>query len=315
MNDKFDVHADMSELIRAKEAAAKSAVTNGARRAWDAYGASMSRPYPRGMSVSDTSFPSSRGESARIPVRIYRPPGVSNQNSCVLYLHGGAFVMGSLDSGDAIAWGIADQVGATVISVDYRLAPEHPFPAGIDDCYSVLSYVAANGGNIGIDARRIGVWGDSAGGNFAAALCLTARDRGGPAIVAQALNYPCLTDELIAPSYETYATSPGLSAATIDNAWTQYLVGDRPTRNPYAAPLKATDLARLPPAHIHVAEIDPLADDGREYAERLKAAGNVVELRCAQRMIHGFLRARFFGPDAAAEFARPCAFLKRYLEP
>ena len=140
-----------------------------------------------------------------------------------------------------------------------------------------------------------------------------ARDRGGPTIVAQALNYPCLTDELLAQSYEIYATSPGLSAETMDNAWTQYLVGDRPTRNPYAAPLKATDFARLPPAHVHVAEIDPLADDGREYARRLKAAGNVVEFRCAERMIHGFLRARFFGPDAAAEFARPCAFLKRSL--
>src|SRR5215469_863507 len=152
MNDKFDVHPDMSELILAKEAAAKSAATNGARLAWNAYGASMSRPYPSGMSVSDKNFPSSRDESARIPVRIYRPPGVSKQNSCVLYLHGGAFIMGSLDSGDAIAWGIADQVRATVISVDYRLAPEHPFPAGIDDCYSVLSYVAANGANIDVDA-------------------------------------------------------------------------------------------------------------------------------------------------------------------
>ena len=313
MNDKFDVHPDMRELIRAKEAAAKSAATEGARLAWDAYGASMRRPYPRGMSVSDASFPSSCGESPRIPVRIYRPAGVSKQNSCVLYLHGGAFIKGSLNSGDAIAWGIADQVKAIVISIDYRLAPEHPFPAGIDDCYSVLSYVAANARDIDIDARRVAVWGDSAGGNFSAALCLMARDRGGPAIVAQALNYPCLTDELVAPSYKTYATSPGLRTETMEIAWDQYLGGNRPTRNPYAAPLKATDLTRLPPAHIHVAEIDPLADDGREYAERLKAAGNVVEFRSSRRMIHGFLRARFFGADAAAEFARPCAFLKRYL--
>jgi acetyl esterase len=281
MNDKFDVHPDMSELILAKEAAAKSAATSGARSAWDAYGASMSRPYPSGMSVSDTSFPSSNDEPIRIPVRIYHPTGVSDQNSCVLYLHGGAFIMGSLDSGDAIAWGIADQVKAIVISVDYRLAPEHPFPAGIDDCYSVLSYVAANGRDIEVDARRIGVWGDSAGGNFAAALCMMARDRGGPAIVAQALNYPCLTDELVAQSYKTYATSPGLRTETIEGAWTQYLVGDRPTRNPYAAPLKATDLARLPPAHIHVAEIDPLADDGREYAERLKGMSSSFAVHSA----------------------------------
>src|SRR5215469_9764932 len=152
MNDKFDVHPDMVELIAAKEAAAKRAATSGARSAWDVYGASMSRPYPNGMSVSDTSFPSAHDRSRRIPVRIYRPSGVSKQNPCVLYHHGGAFIMGSLESGDAIAWGIADQVGAIVISVDYRLAPEHPFPAGIDDCYSVLSYVAANGANIDVDA-------------------------------------------------------------------------------------------------------------------------------------------------------------------
>jgi acetyl esterase len=246
-------------------------------------------------------------------VRIYRPAGVADPAPCVLYLHGGAFIKGSLESGDVVAWGVADQAKAIVVSVDYRLAPEHPFPAGLEDCYAALSHVAARGRDLGIDPRRIAVWGDSAGGNLAAALCLVTRDRGGPAIVAQALNYPCLTDELTAASYRIYAASPGLATAAMESAWDQYLAGDRPTRNPYAAPLKAKDLGRLPPAHIHVAEIDPLADDGRAYAARLGAAGGVVELRSAKRMIHGFLRARFDGPDAAAEFAEPCAFLRRRL--
>ena len=313
MSDDFGIHPEMATLIAAKQAAAESAAATDARAAWDAYGASMRRPYPEGMSVRDTGFPAPERARPGIPVRIYRPAGIADPAPCVLYLHGGAFIKGSLESGDIVAWGVADQVQAIVVSLDYRLAPEHPFPAGLEDCYAALSHIAASGSELGIDPRRIAVWGDSAGGNFAAALCLLTRDRGGPAITAQALNYPCLTDELISPSYRTYAASPGLATATMESAWDQYLAGDRPTRNPYAAPLKARDLGRLPPAHIHVAEIDPLGDDGRAYAMRLGAAGCIVELRTAKRMIHGFLRARFDGPDAAAEFTKPCAFLRRRL--
>jgi acetyl esterase len=313
MSRDFDVHPEMGSLIAAKQAAAQNAAATDARAAWAAYGASMRRPYPEGMVVRDATLPSRERPRSGIPVRIYRPAGVADPAPCVLYLHGGAFIKGSLESGDVVAWGVADHAKAIVVSVDYRLAPEHPFPAGLEDCYAALSHVAARGSELGVDPRRIAVWGDSAGGNFAAALCLLTRDRGGPAIVAQALNYPCLTDELTAASYRTYAASPGLETATMESAWDHYLAGDRPTRNPYAAPLKAKDLGRLPPAHIHVAEIDPLSDDGRAYAERLGAAGGVVELRSARRMIHGFLRARFDGPDAAAEFAAPCAFLRRRL--
>jgi len=313
MKRNFDVHPEMAELIAAKEAAAQNANSAGARAAWDAYGASMRRPYPAGMVVRDSMVPSPERTPSGIPIRIYRPSGAIDPSSCVIYLHGGAFIKGSLESGDVVAWGVCDQTRAIVISVDYRLAPEHPFPAGLEDCYAVLKHVAATGPELGLDCRRVAVWGDSAGGNLAAALCLLTRDRGGPPIVAQALNYPCLTDDLTANSYKVYATSPGLSTASMENAWDQYLAAGRPTRSPYAAPLKAPDLGRLPPAHIHIAEIDPLADDGREYAARLQAAGCNVELRCARRMIHGFLRARFDGPDAAAEFARPCAFLRKHL--
>jgi len=313
MSGDFDVHPEMASLIAAKQSAAQTAAATDARAAWDAYGASMRRPYPEGMVVRDTTLPSRERARSGIPVRIYRPRGVADPAPCVLYLHGGAFIKGSLESGDVVAWGVADQAKAIVVSVDYRLAPEHSFPAGLEDCYAALSHVAASGSELGVDPRRIAVWGDSAGGNLAAALCLLTRDRGGPAIAAQALNYPCLTDELTAPSYRTYATSPGLATASMESAWDQYLAGGRPTRNPYAAPLKARDLGRLPPAHIHVAEIDPLADDGRAYAARLGAAGCIVELRSAKRMIHGFLRARFDGPGAAAEFAEPCAFLRQRL--
>jgi acetyl esterase len=308
----FDIHPDMDDLLAAKSRVPKTLDPDEARAAWDAYGKAMKRPYPAGMSVRDEVVIAPE-DGREIAIRIYRPENARSDGPCVLYLHGGAFIKGSLESGDVVAWGVADQVGCTVVSVDYRLAPDFPYPAALEDCYVVLRHVEKNARAPGIDAARIGVWGDSAGANLAAALCLLSRDRCGPGISAQALNYPCLTDELTSESYQLYAESPGLRTAHMDNCWNLYLQGGRPTSHDFAAPLKAQDLSNLPPAHIHIAEIDPLADDGRRYAERLRNAGGVVEFRCASRMIHGFLRARFSGPAAAAEFRAPCTFLKRYL--
>jgi len=310
----FDVHPEMKGLIEAKQKVSDTLAPTDLRAAWSAYGSSMQRPYPRGMVVSDQMFATPDIARKLTPVRIYRPASVPGAAApCVLYLHGGSFVKGNLDSGDAVAWGVADQVPAVVVSIDYRLAPEHPFPSAVEDCYAVLCHLAANAEGLGLDAERIGVWGDSAGGGLAAALCLMTRDRRGPAIAAQALSYPMLTDELTSPAYSTYAESPGARTAALDACWSLYLGARRPTAEPYAAPLKAKDVSGLPPAHIHVAEVDPLADDGRIYADRLRSAGCTVELRVARRMIHGFMRARFFGPESAAEFARPCAFLARRL--
>ena len=198
---------------------------------------------------------------------------------------------------------------AVAVGVEYRLAPDHPFPAGVEDCYAVLKHLGTYGPALGVDPARLAVWGDSAGGNMAAAACLMARDRGGPAIAAQVLVYPCLTDDMSADSYIRYAEAP-VRTDGIDRAWGLYLGAGRPTCNGYAAPLKAEDLSGLPPAHIHYAEFDCLADDSREYAARLQQAGNDVTLRCAKRMIHGFVRARFSGPDAARDTispARSCA--------
>jgi acetyl esterase len=237
---------------------------------------------------------------------------VAQPSPCVVYLHGGAFIKGSLDSGDSNAWGVADRTGAIVVSVDYRLAPDNPFPAGVEDCYAAVLYLAEHGAELGIDGSRIGLWGDSAGGNMAAAVCLMARDRGRPKISAQVLIYPALTDDLSAEAYIKYALAP-VSAASIDRAWNLYLGDRRPISNGYAAPLKAPDLSNLPPAHVHFAEIDCLADDSRSFAQRLAEAGNDVTLCCAERMIHGFLRARFTGPDAAEEFEKPCRFLRQKL--
>jgi len=305
----FDIHPDMAELVAAKLAVPQSAEANSWRVSWNEYGARLQRPYPDGMVVEDTAFAVAGTTARNIALRIYRPRNAPRPSPCVLYVHGGGFVKGSLESGDAIAWGIAEQVGVVVVSVDYRLAPEHPYPAAVEDCYAAAGYISWHGPALGVDDTRLAVWGDSAGGNLAAALCLMARDRGEPRIVAQVLNYPTLTDALNSNSYRDFALSPGLTTASMERNWDLYLGGKRPSDEPYAAPLKAPDLGGLPPAHIHVAEIDPLADDGRMYAQRLESAGCPVELRVAERMIHGFLRARFTGPAAAAEFARPCAFL------
>lgn len=308
-----EVHPDMDELLAAKRAVPKSTDPEVLRRGWEEYAARMQRPYPPGMTVSDIALTTpGAGKAGTVPIRLYRPAAAEPLSPCIVYLHGGAFTKGNLDSGDPIAWGIADITDLVVVSVDYRLAPEHPYPSGVEDCYAVLLALARHGAEYGIDGGRLAVWGDSAGGNMAAAVCLMARDCGGPAIRAQALNYACLTDDLSAPSYRLYGNSP-VTTASIDRAWDLYLGEGRPTRDGYAAPLKAEDLADLPPAHVHLAEFDCLADDSRAYADRLAQAGNEVVLRTAPRMIHGYLRARFFGPDALAEFTAPCAFLKRHL--
>jgi acetyl esterase len=309
-----DIHPDMRDLLAAKESVQQTADPEAVRSAWVNYAAAMQRPYPEGMQVQDTVFSrASKASAGDIGVRIYRPKQAPHPSPCILYVHGGAFIKGNLDSGDPVAWGVADHVGCIVVSVDYRLAPEHPFPAGAEDCYTVVRHLTDHGHELGIDPARLAVWGDSAGGNLAAAVCLMARDRGGPRILAQALNYACLTDELDAPAYRRYADAPVTTTASMDRAWSLYLGDRRPTDDPYAAPLKAPDLSRLPPAHVHFAELDCLADDSRGYAARLAAAGNQVVLREATRMIHGYLRARFSGPAAAAEFAAPCGFLSDIL--
>lgn len=143
--------------------------------------------------------------------------------------------------------------------------------------------------------------------------CAWSRERNGPAIVAQALNYPCPTDELSAPSYAHNAESAGVTTRMMSFFWDQYLGDRRISTNAYATPLKSSDFRDLPPAHVHIAEFDPLADDGRHYAQALRDAGTEVELRCAERMIHGFIRARFCGPASVAEYQAVCDFLHRHL--
>ena len=308
--DPQAIHPEMQLLMSARKPAPAGQTLEQARAAWAAYSAALSQPHPANMQVHDRTIASG---DIDVPVRIYRPEGPDGLRPCIIYMHGGGFMKGDLDSSDTNAWGYAQETGACVVSVDYRLAPEHPHPAALDDCFGVLCWLAAEGGAMGIDTARIAVAGDSAGGSLAAALSLAARDRKGPSIVAQLLIFPCTGTDLRSPSYVEHANAPGLTTSGMEQYYKDYLAGCEDMDDPYARPDRATDFSNLPPAFVHPAEFDPLRDDGRVYASKIALAGGDVGFREAKGMIHGFIRARLAGPAAAAEFQAGCDFLRRYL--
>lgn len=310
MNNARKLHPDMQVLIDARSATGQGETVKERRRLWTLYTQAIARPHPDDMQVNDTTVPTDERD---VPVRVYRPAGPDGPRPGILYMHGGGFMVGDLDSSDAIAWGFAQATGAVAISVDYRLTPEHPYPAAFNDCYGVLTHVATHPDAFGIEAARIAVAGDSAGGNLGAALCLAARDRGGPQIVAQALVYPGTGLDQDSPSYIENADGPGLTTEGTKTYRDLYLPGNRDTDDPYARPVMARDHANLPPAWVHSAEFDPIRDDGRIYAAKLATAGTWVTYREAKGMIHGFMRARFAGPGAKAEYDAICTFLRAYL--
>ena len=310
MTDQPDPHPDMRPLIAARDAMPPETTVAEQRANWTAMNDALRAPYPDGMSVASAAALRAGGS---VPLRVYRP--ASSNGSAILYFHGGGFMKGDLDSGDTVAWGYAADTGAVVFSVDYRLTPEHAYPAAFDDCFAALDYVAAAAPEFGVDPARIAVAGDSAGGNLAAAVSLAARDRGGPRIAAQVLVYPMLGLNLALGTAVSAADAPGLTKQAVSEYWLMYLDGAETTDDPYAAPLMGRDFANLPPAFIHTAELDPLCDDGVVYADRLKAAGSPVTYRCAERMIHGFTRIRHLGPAVGREFDLLCGFLKEHLSP
>ena len=220
-----------------------------------------------------------------VRVRVYTPSGHDTPLPGFVYIHGGGFVSGNLDQDEAAATRIADQAGAVVVSVDYRLAPEHPYPAGIEDCYAALVWTAAKVTELGIEPERIGIGGISAGGGLTAGLALLARDRGGPAVCFQYLAVPELDDRLETVSMTKFVDTPLWHRPNAILSWKMYL-GGQPA-DQYAAPSRAEDLAGLPPAYVSVCEFDPLRDEGLTYAHRLIQAGVATELHHFPGTFHG----------------------------
>jgi acetyl esterase len=262
-------------------------------------------PHPPGVLTENTTI-------GHVPVRIYRSTGTDARDAaCIIYMHGGGWVLGSVDTHDGTTAQIAAETGAIVISIDYRLAPEHPFPAAYKDCRAVLSAIWRNAGPLGIDRNRIVVAGDSAGANLAAALSMVARADRLP-LAGQALIYPVLCTDPTLPSYIENADAPMLRTVDMAHYWYLYL-GLTPPRawiNPLVAPVTARDHGNLPRALIMTAGHDPVRDDGVLYASRLAQAGVPVSYRCASDLPHGYLRANRHSPSAAREFAALCEGLR-----
>jgi acetyl esterase/lipase len=234
--------------------------------------------------VEDRAIPGPGGE---IPIRIYAPRA-TGPLAVLVYFHGGGWVVGNLDSHDVICRDLANQAGCMVISVDYRRAPEHKFPTPLEDCFAATAWAAANVDQIGGDPMCLAVCGDSAGGNLAAAVALMARDRGGPELCYQLLIYPVTNRDFETASYHENASGYGMVREDMMWYWQHYLRSDEDARNPYAAPLLATDVRDLPPALVITAGYDVLRDEGERYAQHLREAGVEVELAQYPTMIHGF---------------------------
>jgi acetyl esterase len=236
--------------------------------------------------VEDLSIPGPGGD---IPLRVYAIEH-GGLRPALIYFHGGGFVFGNLDSHDTVCRALAKESGAVVIAVDYRLAPEHKFPAAVEDSYAATLWVAANTERLGIDAHRIAVGGDSAGGNLATVIAMRCRDAGGPALAAQVLIYP-VTDS---SSYETgshrdCAEGYFLTRGSMDWFSGHYLASADQRRHSEVSPLLAPNLSGLPPALVITAEFDPLRDEGEAYAERLQQAGVPVTVTRYPGMVHGFV--------------------------
>lgn len=280
------------------------------------------RPVHPGLRVENREID---GPAGPIPIRVYWPSDVGIESTSgslrsglplpvTMYFHGGGFAVGDLDTHDGTARDHAVGARSVVVSVDYRLAPEHPYPAAVDDVWAATRWVAAHADQFGADSSRLAVAGDSAGGTLAAVVAQLARDHDGPRIAFQLLWYPSTMWDSSLPSFAENADAPVLDRAAID-AFSRWYAGeiDLADPPPGLAPGRAADLAGLPPAYIAVAGHDPLRDDGARYAELLAAAGVTVELHSADTLVHGYLGYAGIVPAATEAAERGLAALRAAL--
>ncbi|MCI8209157.1 lipase [Pseudomonas sp. S25] len=309
MNDRYPLSPELRAFVdKTLSLASTASDYPGHRAAYTRMSQAFDVPRPAGLEVTDFQL-------ADVPVRLYRPAHLPAETAapCVIYLHGGGWIVGGLDSHDFITAALAVDVRCVVIAVDYRLAPEHPFPAPFEDCVAVWHAVQAQADWLGIDASRVAVAGDSAGGNLAAALCLALRDGGYPQPKGQALIYPALGSEEDLPSRSACADAPLLSSAEMDDCWALYLSRPEDFQSPYAMPLLADDFSGLAPAFIGVAQFDPLHDDGVAYEQRLRKAGVSTVFDAGEGLVHGYLRAKGLAVEADQSYERLINALRRMI--
>jgi len=278
-----------------------------ARRQYEARIALMAPPAP----VATVGERSIDGPGGPLKLRVYTPVG-RGPFPLLMFFHGSGFVLCSLDTHDGLCRNLAAGIGCVVVSVDYRLAPEHRFPAGPDDCLAATRWAAAHAAELGIDPARILLAGDSAGGTMAAVTALRVRDEGGPELCGQMLLYP-VTDYHTpgTPSYAENADGYGLTRDTMKWFWGHYLNDPAEAENPHACPLRARDFSGLPPAFVMSAEYDPLRDEAELYGQPLRAAGVPTEITRRAGMNHGFLFCVGLVSGADAALAAACAWARR----
>lgn len=253
------------------------------------------------LSVEDTQI---NVDGGHITLRIYR--STSEPRPAIVYYHGGGWVLGSIDTHDGYCRALANEAQAVVVSVEYRLAPEHLYPTAAEDCYTATKWVSENSDEIGAQVGRLAVAGDSAGGNLAAAVALMAKDRGGPEIDLQVLIYPITDHDVNTPSYKDFAEGYMLTRDSMIWFWDHYCPEISARNEPYASPARTADLSGLPPALVQTAGFDPLCSEGDDYANKLADAGVPVVHTCYEGMIHGFTR-RFEGLDKATDALKEVA--------
>lgn len=301
--------AQYVDALKAEMAGGSPPVTPADRRRWFAIrGDKFRLPLPEGLEVID-DFVCAPGRE--IPVRRYRPAS-AKRPPVVAYFHGGGWVAGSISTHEMLTAVMAVETGAEVVSVHYRRPPENPYPAAFDDCAEVVRWIADFRDVLSVDADRIVVAGDSAGGNLAACVAIAACEGRVPAIRGQALIYPVLDADVDRPSYKA-ARDPFLLRESMIYYWNAYLQGRLQTSDPLAVPMRAPSFAGLAPAYVLAADHDVLLDEAVVYAEKLRAADVATELRVAEGTMHGFLRARTYSKLARDEMSAMCRWIAETL--
>lgn len=269
---------------------------------------------PAPITMAEVRDLSASGPHGPIGLRLYRPETAPSPAPALVYYHGGGWVIGDLDTHDVLCRELAHRAGCAVVAVDYRLAPEHRFPAAVDDCLAATRWVHAQASALGLDGSRLALGGDSAGGNLAAVTAIALRDGGGPQARLQVLIYPGTDMRAVAPSHTVNGQGYMLTADSIAYFRGHYMPGEAQWPDWRASPLLHPDLSRLPPALVVTAGYDPLRDEGLQYADKLSQAGVPTQYVCFERQIHGFITMGRVIDEANTAVALCAQMLQRALQ-